>query len=146
MSPAQEQFARVKRYLARMEKKGATDEDTDDLHSFFLHAWHLTDWASYDPAFATKNVFDEITDPIRKCKDIAHRAKHLELTKPPRKAPEITGKDIRVGLASNPISRRPAEASYIFTFPDGTQRDALELAREVVMEWEVILRRHAIAV
>ena len=85
MSPAQEQFARMKRYLLRMEKKGATDEDTDDLYSFFLHAWHLIDWASHDPALGTdpelarKKLLADITKAISGCKDIANRTKHLEL-------------------------------------------------------------------
>src|SRR5215467_2910982 len=52
MSPAQEQFIRLRRFLARMEKRGATDDDTDDLYSFFMHAWHLIDWASNDQSIA----------------------------------------------------------------------------------------------
>jgi hypothetical protein len=141
----------MKRYLLRMEKKGATDEDTDNLYSFFLHAWHLIDWASNDPALGTdpkiakEKLLADITKSIWDCKDIANRTKHLELTQPPRQAPEITRKDIRVGLASNPQSRRSAEASYIFTLPDGSTREALEFARDVVRDWGKILIQYGIA-
>jgi hypothetical protein len=48
MSLAQEQFARVTRYLVRMKRMGGTDEDADDMYSFFVHAWHLMDWTSND--------------------------------------------------------------------------------------------------
>jgi hypothetical protein len=151
MSPAQEQFARMKRYLLRMEKKGATDEDTDDLYSFFLHAWHLIDWASHDPALGTdpelarKKLLADITKAISGCKDIANRTKHLELTKPPRQAPEITTKNISVGLVSKPQDRRPAVATYIFTLPDGSPREALEFAHEVAQDWERLLKGYGIA-
>jgi hypothetical protein len=50
MSPTHQQFARVQRYLARLRRAGATDDDYDDLLSLFMHAWHLADWMSHDPA------------------------------------------------------------------------------------------------
>lgn len=150
MSPAQEQFFRMKRYLNRMEKRGATDEDTDDLYSFFLHAWHLLDWSSndstvnhgQDPEIVKRQLSGEITTSIVRCEDIANRMKHLDLTRPPRVAPAITNKHIWVGLGSD----RPAEASFIFTFPDGSKRDALDLASEVVTDWERLLKRYGVVV
>jgi len=148
MSPAQEQFARMKRYLARMEKRGATDEDTDDLYSFFLHAWHLMDWSSNDstvncgksPEDMKAQLRGVITTSIGRCEDIANRTKHLNLTRPPREAPEITNKHIWVG------GNRPAEAVFIFTFPDDTTRDALDLANEVMTDWKRLLKRYGVVV
>jgi hypothetical protein len=130
MSPAQEQFARLKRHLARLERRGASDDDADDLYSFFLHAWHLIDWASNDPTIGRSyaQVKADVPDSIQRCEDIANHTKHLVLDRPSRPAPQITGKAIRMFAGAN----RPAEASFTFTFPDGSKKDALQLAHEVV--------------
>lgn len=143
MSPAQEGFARLKRHLARMDRRGASDDDTDDLYSFFLHAWHLIDWTSSDPTVGRTydQIIADIPDSIRSCRDIANRTKHLVLDRPPRPTPQITGKDIRMFAGAN----RPAEASFTFTFPDGSKRDALTLAREVVADWENLLKRYGLS-
>jgi hypothetical protein len=84
----------------------------------------------------------DIPISIRSCKDIANHTKHLVLDRPPRPAPQITGKDIRMFAGAN----RPAEASFTFTFPDGSKRDALQLAREVVADWEQLLKRYGLLV
>jgi hypothetical protein len=68
--------------------------------------------------------------------------KHFDLTRPPREGPEITNKNVTVGL----LSDRPAEASFTFTFPDRTTRDALELARNVVADWEQLLKNYGVDV
>ncbi len=146
MSPAQEQFARLKRYLARMERKAASDEGTDDMYSFFLHAWHLVDWASNDPAVNRTygEVLADTSNSIRSCKDIANRSKHLVLDRPPRSAPE-TFKDYRV-YCGNEANERQSEVSFRVTFPDGTTKDALTLAREVVADWESLLTRYGLSI
>jgi hypothetical protein len=143
MSPAQEQFARVKRYLVRMERKASSDEGTDDVYSFFLHAWHLVDWAGNDPAVGSIDKLraeakQDFSHSIWLCRDIAEGTKHLVLTD--RTAPQITGKDIRMFAGAN----RSAEASFTFTFPDGSKRDALTLAREVFADWEQLLKRYGL--
>jgi hypothetical protein len=90
MSPAQEQLARVKRYLGRMERMGAADDDTDDMYSFFMHAWHLADWAFSDPTLNPRplNLAHlkkvDATNAIQLCGDIAEARKHHTLTLPPR--------------------------------------------------------------
>jgi len=142
MSPAREQFARLKRYLVRIDRKGASDDDTDDLYSFFLHAWHLIDWASSDPAVGRNydQVLADIPDSIRSCKDIANRSKHLVLDRPPRSAPQAL-RDIRMFVGVD----RPSEVSFRITFPDGSTKDALTLAHEVVTDWEHLLTRYGLS-
>lgn len=142
MSPAQEQFYRLKRYLVRMEQMRASDDATDDLYSFFLHAWHLIDWASNDPTVGRTylQVKADVPNSIHRCADIANHTKHLVLTKPPRPAPQITRKNIRI----TPGENRPAEASFIFTFTDNSTIDALQLAREVVADWGNLLKRYGL--
>jgi len=148
MSPAQEQFARVKRYLNRMEHMGATDEAADDMYSFFIHAWHLIDWAANDETLKPKRTLEQLrqtdsTPNIRLCGDIADGRKHFLLTRPkPRQYGEVTLKDIRV----MPGGGIPAQARCRLTFPDGSTKDALDFAREIVSDWEGILKRYRVSI
>lgn len=117
MSPAQEQFARVKRYLARMERKATTDECIDDMYSFFLHAWHLFDWAGNEPAIGgidklRTEAKQDFPDSIWLCRDIAEGTKHYVLTG--RTAP-LGYKDHRIYGGDD----RPSEVSLMFKFPNG---------------------------
>jgi hypothetical protein len=125
-----------------MERRGASDDDTDDLYSFFLHAWHLIDWATGDPTVGRtrRQVIADVSNSIRSCRDIANHTKHLVLD-PPRPAPQITHKDICI----TPGANRPPEASFTFTFPDGSKRDALQLARVVVADWEKLLAHYGVS-
>lgn len=148
MSSAQEQFARMKRYLTRMERKVASDEGSDDVFSFFLHAWHLIDWAGNDPAVGLKvaevkqEVRVKFPQTVWLCGDIADGSKHLVLTRPkPRDVP-LPIRDIRVFAGID----RPSEVSFRFKFSDGKTRDALTLAHQVVADWERLLRQYGIAV
>lgn len=146
MSPAVEQLSRVRRYLTRMERMGASDCDVDDLYSFFLNAWHLIDWASNHPAIRLTyeqlkaEVEANFSRSIWLCNDIAQGSKHFKLTKPARTAPAIAHTNTRI----TPGANQPPETLFTFSFPDGSTRDALALAREVVADWERILSRHGL--
>lgn len=148
MSPAQEQFARVKRYLVRMERKAASDEGTDDLYSFFLHAWHLLDWTGNDPAVGRtyKQLKEEVRVNLSRsiwlCRDIADATKHLVLTRPKARAAPRVLRGVRMFIGSD----RPSEISFRFKFPDGSKKDALSLARKVVVDCEQLLTRYGLAV
>ena len=85
-----EQFARMKRYLARLTdlKNGvahlrSTDYYTDDLYAFFQSCHHLKDWIKHDPVCAGW------TDPeahingsadLQIAADLCNATKHLKLT------------------------------------------------------------------
>jgi len=137
MSPAQEQFARLERYLVRLGGRGATADDRDDLLAFFMHAWHMADWASNDPTL--HRTLHEIrsaakADPhIAICSDLADGIKHLVLTKPPRAYGQLTSRIVAVAGLEHPT------ASYSVTLPDGSVRDALTLAESTVKAWRKIL-------
>ena len=84
MTPTQEQLARVKRFLRRIEPRGATDDDQDDLWSFFQHCWHLKDWLMNDltvPERIRNSVESEVEqyESLMICADLANRTKHLTL-------------------------------------------------------------------
>ncbi len=147
MSSAAEQFPRVVRYLNRLERKGATDEDRDDMFAFFMNCWHLTDWVANDPAVLrnTSSIQNDAkTFPsLAACEAIANGSKHLLLTRPPRPTPHISHADVAAWDGS---TDRPAEASYTFTMGDGSEEDALTLARQAVADWRTLLNCYGIAV
>lgn len=144
MSPAQEQFARIRRYLDRMERKGTTDADYDDMLSFFVHAWHLIEWTKNDPTIGgSVNVWKHATASasIRHCGDIANGTKHVKLTRPyARPTPKVTREDVGIWVGHG------AEKSYEFTLSDGSKQDALLLARQIVSDWQALLKRYGVSV
>jgi hypothetical protein len=144
MTPSQEQFARLQRYVSRIRRAGASDEGYDDLIAFFMHAWHFADWASNDSTvgLTLKQIQQEAkTYPaLAICADIADGIKHFQLTKPSRDFARVTHKDIQVFEGSD----RPATAVYTFTLPDGSTRDALALAEQIVTDWRALLARYGI--
>ncbi len=146
MSPTQEQFERVLRYLNRMERKGATEEDRDDMFAFFLNCWHLCDWVANDASVGrrleTVQLDAKAFSSLASCELIANGSKHLVLTRPPRPTPHITHADVH---AWDGADDRPAEASYTFSFGSGSE-DALTLARHAVADWRILLARYGVAV
>lgn len=152
MSPAQEQYLRMKRYFTRMKDKGAADEATDDMYSFFMHAWHLCDWVCHDPTLRIhpglndeqrlKQIqMKDVSDLIRLCGNVADRTKHLQLRDTNRMLPAVTRKNISI----TPGSGLPAQADYLFEFPDGSKKDALDFAHEVVKDWERLLLHYGVS-
>ena len=146
MTPTQEQFARVVRYLKRLERKGATDDDRDDMFAFFLNCWHLCDWAGNDPALGrdTRTIQRDAKafPSLASCELIANGTKHLVLTQPKRPTPYISHADV---AAWDGAEDRPAEATYTFTFGGGGTEDALTLARQAVSDWRLLLARYGVA-
>ena len=141
----------MKRYLARMEDRGASDEATDDMYSFFMHAWHLCDWTCHDGTLALYPHLDDkkrlkriktkdVSKIIRLCGNVADRTKHFKLSKKKRMLPAVTRKNISI----TPGSGLPAQADYLFEFPDGSKKDALEFARQVVKDWGNLLKRYGL--
>ena len=147
MNLAQQQFARLERYLHRIGRAGTTDEDYDDLLSFFMHAWHLADWAANDPTVG-RSLRDIQNDAkqypaIEACAGLANGIKHVTLTRPSRIPPQITNKDIQAYEGSKAPS---ATASYQITLPDGLMRNALTLAQEVVRDWRALISGYGVSV
>lgn len=137
-----QQFERVKRLLKRIENQNRNQIDyEDDLWFFFQNAWHLKDWIENDASLSavTRNGIEKICKAyprIMICADLANRAKHSELTRKIRTDAKHTRTDvtIKIGIGS--------EYRYIITNKDKTEYDALELAKEIVTDWEEIIGDH----
>ena len=143
----QEQLERVERFLRRIEDGDQDGTDYEDfLWSFFQNCWHLKDWIMNDPAVpeATQNLVRErihrnvksTSETLAICADLANRSKHLTLDKFSRKDADIPG---RVWTARVGGSDAGTTWYYRVTWDDGSERDALELARKAVCEWKQLL-------
>jgi len=143
MTPSHEQLARARRLLRKIENEGATDDDYDDVLSFFIHCWHVRDSIINDPSLPrtaahTKKAINNLVngyDSLSICADICTLTKHRKLNRRPRKGAEVTRKDLRLtpGL--------PAIARYQITLVDGSTRDALTVAKEAIGDWESIFTK-----
>ena len=142
----QEQMARVKRWLKRIEPKGPKRDYgpqmdyADFLRAFFIEAWHLYDWIKHDDRYnigsgIRAKALEKYSLDI--CKSLANLAKHSELDLTRNIAVEQAGIDVTVGVGSG-----WSQYGYRIRLPDNTQRDSLELAREIVADWEIVIRDH----
>lgn len=144
--PYVEQLKRVRRFLDRVRDhgRGTVDYD-DDLWSFFQNAWHLKDWIDHDKTISnakTQRILNRAhsSKELSICRDLANRTKHLELTDGSRDA-DVTSRNVAVTLGVEPPTTK---YSHIITLDDGSQIVAQELAEEIVLEWEAIMRDEGI--
>lgn len=148
VSRVQEQFDRVKRYLARLENKRqqSLQEHEDDLYAFFQNCWHLKDWIKMrDYSQGNKKKHYRIErlvkkkDAIMHCADLANAAKHLHLDQTLRR-------DAAVSEDRNIVAFPDPEGSQLATYwvtsgPENarTRMSALDVARQAVQEWEDLI-------
>lgn len=145
-----EQLDRVERYLSRIQQLDRPRDDyEDDLWSFFQNCWHLKDWIINDKTAGVQaNIVEtEINSDsfpaLKICADLANRSKHLEL-KNKRVDANIHG-DIAVAIGESLSGSESSSAiSYDYTvvFPDGSERPAIDVARQAVIDWTNLLKRY----
>lgn len=155
------QFERTKRYLERIRKiyHGvpaewcARHDYHDDVHSFFVHCYHVRDWivTLNKIGVSAKDVdrYIDSQDCLRLCADLCNASKHCELIHKTRSQanPYISMTQHRGGM-------KPMNGQHLqilrstFTIVAGTRFiDALELAEQCVSAWEsyiLTLRQRAV--
>jgi hypothetical protein len=149
------QYGRVKRALARVEDQNRDQQAyEDDLWTFFMHAWHLKDWVKHDTA-VPQAVRDSIENDVKQHRalmvaaDLANGAKHLTLTSK-RVGAVPSGKDVSVYLqgalrlgssGEPPLPPPPPQFSYRYRLKldNGSELNALDVARDAVAAWKTIL-------
>jgi len=145
MSQYREQLARVRRFLTRIETHNRPLQDyDDDMWSFFQNCWHLKDWVKNDPSVppairATLEVDLASWPDLMTCADLANGTKHLQL-KTPRVGARHTQKNFRVVIGGD------SSVEYVIETGDGTQSDAVQLARNCVTAWEQQLKKYGLPI
>jgi hypothetical protein len=77
------QFARVFRWLDRLQKSSSPSDTEDYLYAFFQNCHHLRDWS---PSGLDKKSIDDFLNEnlaTRICRDLANMTKHNELDRTP---------------------------------------------------------------
>lgn len=156
-----EQFKRVKRYLDRIDPAnkyhGDQLEFEDNLWSFFQNAWHLKDHIKNDHSINHVQI-ESIVDSyhsLKICADVANRTKHRLLTKKNRVDANHISTHVKiiipVSLEETLISKQKpyptlkAEGSlynYVIQDSSGLKYEAIDLAHQIVRDWEEIIERH----
>lgn len=138
----------------------SSEDARDELYHFFQNAFHLRDWLKKDssitiPATDIESLFSNTSNAVpalQLAADLANGIKHLGLDRPAKtgdKSTAFSNQDVGLTLgvfetvaefgppASELLEPAAATAEYRWTVTSsGQARDALDLADEVVAEWE----------
>lgn len=160
----QDQLARVRRFLDRVEKSSVNQklelpperqyEYEDMLYAFFQNSWHLKDWIRNDPT-APSTLKNDIENHCMKyqslmlCADVADGTKHLTFDKPKRPnkghrpgakvKPEIMIR-FTESVATDETTFEGVRYQYRITDNAGNSLDALDLAKQAVSDWETLIK------
>ena len=144
MAKFQDQFARVRRFLQRIQthNRSATDYD-DDMWAFFQNCWHLKDWIKHDPEVPldVRNTIEKDaqgSSELMVCADLANASKHLFLTTP-RIGAKHSHKNYRVVIGGQ------SKVEYFIDVGDGSKIDGVALAHRCIAAWESILNKRNLA-
>jgi len=155
------QLEKVKRYLNRIDPKigyhGVQIDYEDNLWSFFQNAWHLKDYIKNEDSiiqFPIEKIVESYSS-LKICADIANRTKHLKLYRQNRVDAKHVSTDVKVVVPINiqdilnnknkPYPIIKAEGSYynyIIQESNGTKHKAVELANQIVKDWEEIISKY----
>jgi hypothetical protein len=118
----------------------------DDMLAFFQNAHHLKDWLGNDPASGKSHAEVEAivrsSDNLKRCADLCNGAKHFTLLTDQSGRLGRTGLEPRMGVGNIAVNFTDDETAGIWLtsqdieLNDGTVIDAMQLADEVIAEWE----------
>jgi hypothetical protein len=123
---------KAKRELARFE----ADVSVDHVYNFFVTAYHITD---YLDAGLKKQV--QKNPLIRLCGDACDKAQHMKLT-PGR--PDVKMPKYYKATVSASLSALSPSVEWWIVWPDGSSREVVSFARDVIAKWETLFAEHGI--
>ena len=145
MAQFQEQLARTRRLLARIETHDRPWLDyDDDIWSFFQNCWHLKDWIKNDASVPTtiRNALEaELKNwpDLMVCADLGNATKHLQLTTP-RVGAKHSHKNYHIVVGG------PSKVEYFIDKGDGSRVDGVILARACLASWEKIIAKYGLPI
>jgi hypothetical protein len=139
----QMQWRRVERGFVKLQKEyNNTELYDDDIYHFFQDAWHLKDWIKNDSS-VPKMVHDQIETEVgsKKClriaADFANGTKHMLLKWPRSENAQLTGRNVTIMLGASGKARH----EWVLTLSDGSNTTADVVAKEVMEQWILLLRK-----
>jgi hypothetical protein len=160
MNEYKQQYDRVGRFFSRLTNQNRSQIDyEDDLWAFFQNCWHLKDWIKIDLTIP-QNIRGKIEKEARKYKykslriaaDLAIRSKHFIKRLKPLDA-NITKKGVTVHVAclSLHLNSKTGEShtdgecrsEYFYTIEtkDGSEYDAVQIAKKAIADWDTIIKK-----
>ncbi|QJQ20758.1 hypothetical protein HG549_12750 [Pseudomonas sp. SK] len=147
-----EQLNRAKRYLGKIERfysgvisSACHDEDAylDDMLSFFIHCYHVRDWAIHGAALHSREIdaFINSHESLKICTDLANGSKHCKLTRAPRTGcqPSIANGGVEYSTwYARDGGGEGLKCSYV-VMSKGVAMDALQLGRDCIALWDQFL-------
>jgi hypothetical protein len=151
----QDQLARAKRFLHRIEQRRNDQVEYEDmLWAFFQNCWHVKDWIKNDNSApqalrdAIWNHEPENIGDLQLCAELANGSKHLKLIQNPHR-PHRDAKirnDVNVFIGESMTeggkTQVRTEYSYFVTDNTGTECPAHDVARNAVAAWEALIVKH----
>jgi hypothetical protein len=138
------QWSRVERGFAKLSKVyNDTELYDDDVYHFFQDVWHLKDWIKNDPSIS-KTVRNSIENEVKNVRsfriaaDIANGTKHMELTSSRPENALLTERNVTIRLGDPSAT---ATHDLVFTLADGSKVSAKNVATDVMLEWELLLKK-----
>ncbi len=153
----QEQLARVRRFLARVESSSVNPklelppekqtEYEDTLYAFFQNCWHPKDWIRNDgtaPSTLKNDIENHCTryQSLMLSADVANGSKHLLLNRP-RVGGKVTQEIMLRFMESFATGDSTFEGvRYQYKIGDDTGNSfyALDVARQAVSDWETLIK------
>jgi len=136
-----ERFVRMLARIERTEQRSLEDYD-EDCWCLFQNCWHSKDWIKSDNGVEPRYremVEADVGDisEIRICADVANRSKHLKLERTVREETRVSNTNtiIHVGTPGT----GSGEHELGIQLGDGTELNALDVARTAVTGWSDLL-------
>ena len=142
-----EQLERTRRYLKRLRdiynqvpyKPDTRDYYADDVYSFFIHCYHISDWIIHLNRLGLGkqdlDAFIDSHDELRICADLCNGTKHCKLKYKPR-----TGRQPGIAswtFSSEGVNDQMKTTKGQFYILSGSKfHDALELAESCMKLWD----------
>jgi hypothetical protein len=141
-----EQLERAQRYLERIRNtytgvpyvEESHEYHTDDVHSFFVHCYHVRDWIiqlnRVGTSAAEVDRYINEHEELRICADLCNGTKHCQLTRKMRtaKQPHVASKAFWSSGSNDVLDTTRGEFGVI---AEGKVHDALELAERCMALW-----------
>jgi hypothetical protein len=144
-----DQWRRVQRWLERIEATPKSSTEYDDfIWAFFQNCWHLKDWIKNDQGLSShfRRGVERLAlseRSLRVCADLANGTKHFELQKP-KDGPGARHSHRVLRVVAGDSSK--TEIDYFLVLGDGSQVNALTIAREAVEAWRRLLTAEGLLV
>ena len=117
-----------------------------------MHCWHVKDWVKAGGSLPPgEDLEKELNDheALLICGELANRGKHYKFT-PLRRQNRSTRPQTNARMGGSKWKVRIGDPikttteDYTITFPDGSVRLAIDVARQALADWQTVLKKYGL--